>query len=66
VRTPSSASRASRGQNGPNDLMSIALATFMLNAKSEETERQYRLEEKMEQQAVEKEEKLERQQKSKN
>jgi hypothetical protein len=42
VRTPSSASQASRGQNGPNDLMSIALATFMSNAKSEETGRQYR------------------------
>jgi hypothetical protein len=44
---PSSASRASQGQNGPNDLMSIALASFMSNAKSEETERQYRLEEKL-------------------
>jgi hypothetical protein len=55
VRTPSSASRASQGQNGPNDLMSIALATFMSNAKSEESERQYRLKEKLEQQAAEKE-----------
>jgi hypothetical protein len=33
VRTPSSASRASQGQNGPNDLMSIALASFMSSAK---------------------------------
>jgi hypothetical protein len=63
VRTPSSASRTSRGQNGPNDFMSIALATFMLNMKLEETERQYSLEEKLERQAEEKEEKLERQQK---
>jgi hypothetical protein len=63
VRMPSSASHASQGQNGPNDLMSIALATFMSNSKSEEMERQYRLEEKLERQVVEKEEKLERQQK---
>jgi hypothetical protein len=49
VRTLSSASRASQ-QNGPNDLMIIALASFMAYAKLEETERQYRLEEKMEQQ----------------
>jgi hypothetical protein len=63
VRTPSSASRASQGQNVSNDLMSIALGTFMSNAKLKEMKRQYRLEEKMEQQAAEKEEKKERQQK---
>jgi hypothetical protein len=49
VRTPSSASRASQGQNGPNDLMrEHCPASFMSNAKLEEMERQYRLEEKLE------------------
>ena len=67
VRTPVSASRPNASR--PNDILSIALASFLSNAKSEETDKQDRLDrlaaekqEKLERKAAEKEEKKERQQ----
>ena len=62
VRTPVSASRPNASR--PNDILSIALASFLSNAKSEETDKQDRLDrlaaekqEKLERKAAEKEEK---------